>query len=332
MSTREANQRDVFVVHGRDLGLRDDLFGVLRALHLSPIEWTQAVTLGSSGAPYIGEILDLAFERAQAVVVLLSPDEWAFLIHSLCDTNEVHAYGTPQRQPRPNVLFEAGMAFGRNPNRTILLQVGGQRSFSDIGGRHVIRITDAPEWRVDLVNRLEAAGCPVDRSGSDWLRIGAFAPSPSGEDPISFLEKMVREQLAELSELHERSRFVSSSNDWNDVGGMRGGLMGESSTLFLKPHSANQLQAIACRVDHEDERYHFEFWAKEEVAASNGAYYFDWPSSFHPPSDTYKEGYYVATWFALDEKTGTRSLPPKDLSLREIAKVRFYCSGIITVG
>jgi hypothetical protein len=61
----------VFVVHGRDDRLRQDLFDFLRALGLTPIEWAEAIKLTGKGSPYIGEILDSVFGHAQAIVVLL---------------------------------------------------------------------------------------------------------------------------------------------------------------------------------------------------------------------------------------------------------------------
>jgi len=56
-----------------------------------------------------------------------------------------------------NVVFEAGMAFGHDPSRTVLVQVGRIRSFSNIAGRHVA--TDgSQESRQELATKLRAAG------------------------------------------------------------------------------------------------------------------------------------------------------------------------------
>lgn len=67
--------RKVFVVHGRDDRLRRDFFSFLRALNLQPLEWSEALRLTGKASPYIGEVLDSAFDNAQAVIVLLSPDD-----------------------------------------------------------------------------------------------------------------------------------------------------------------------------------------------------------------------------------------------------------------
>jgi hypothetical protein len=37
------------------------------------------------------------------------------------------------------VLFEAGLAMGRHPRKTVLVQVGKSKPFSDVDGRHMVR-------------------------------------------------------------------------------------------------------------------------------------------------------------------------------------------------
>lgn len=150
------------------------MFAFLRAIGLNPIEWGRALAATGSASPYIGEVLDRAFEMAQAVVVLMTPDEVAYLISD-------HATGVddpdtnPAPQARPNVLFEAGMAMGRDPRRTVLVELGGLRPFSDVAGRHAVRLNDTAEKRKDLAQRLTTAGCDVDTSGTDWLKVGDFS-------------------------------------------------------------------------------------------------------------------------------------------------------------
>jgi predicted nucleotide-binding protein len=155
------------------------MFRFLRALKLEPIEWSQAVKATKKGAPYIGEVLDRAFREASAVVVLLTPDDQARLKKSLAKHSDPEWETTLTGQARPNVLFEAGMAFGRHEDSTILVQVGALRNFSDIGGRHVIRLHDGAEARQELADRLDTAGCAIDTTGSDWFSEGDFGKPPS---------------------------------------------------------------------------------------------------------------------------------------------------------
>jgi predicted nucleotide-binding protein len=165
----------VFVVHGRDESLRRALFDFLRAIGLKPIEWSQAVDMSSSPSPYIGDILDSALRQAQAVIVLLTGDDEGRLReeHIRPDDPEYERELIPQ--PRLNVLFEAGLALGRYPQRTILVQAGRFKPFSDIAGRYTLRLRNTPQARQELAQRLKRAGCPVDLSGQDWQDAGFFS-------------------------------------------------------------------------------------------------------------------------------------------------------------
>jgi hypothetical protein len=157
------------------------MFNFLRAINLRPIEWSMAVEATGSGSPYIGDALEAAFAQARAVVVLMTPDDIARLQPQYAsDADDPDL--TPTPQARPNVLFEAGMAMGLHPNRTILVELGTLRSFSDVAGRHAVRLNNSPEKRGELANRLKNAGCAVDTSGTNWYSAGDFtAPKgPSG--------------------------------------------------------------------------------------------------------------------------------------------------------
>ncbi len=166
--------RKVFVVHGRNRQARDALFSFLRSLGLSPLEWEQAVRHTGSGAPHVGEIVRQALEEVQAVVVLLTGDDEARLRGPLLEANDPAHERELRLQPRPNVLFESGMAFATHRERTILVQIGEIRPFSDIAGRHVLRFDGSAEDRRALAGRLQTAGCAVDLSGNDWLVSGDF--------------------------------------------------------------------------------------------------------------------------------------------------------------
>jgi predicted nucleotide-binding protein len=169
----------VFVVHGRDLAARDAVFTFLRSLALRPLEWTQALTLTGKGSPYVGEVLDAAFREAAAIVVLLTPDDEAKLNNAFLTARDPKYERKLTGQARPNVLFEAGMAFGKDPNSTVLVQLGETRPFSDVGGRHVLHLSDSPTSRQEFATKLANAGCNVDTSGTDWLAAGDFRLRPA---------------------------------------------------------------------------------------------------------------------------------------------------------
>jgi predicted nucleotide-binding protein len=130
--------KKVMVVHGRDRQARLAMFDFLRALDLDPQEWGKLIEQTGKAAPYVGEILEKAFEQAAAVVVLFTPDDEARLREGLHGVNEPEYERELTPQARPNVLFEAGMAFGLHPDRTVLVELGELRPFSDVFGRHVV--------------------------------------------------------------------------------------------------------------------------------------------------------------------------------------------------
>lgn len=172
---RSKNPRDVFVVHGRDLVMRDALYAFLRALDLRPLEWTELIKRTRKGTPYVGEVLDKAFSEAQAVVVLMTPDDEGCLLPSLRGSEEPSHERELTPQARLNVIFEAGIAMGYCPKRTVIVEIGQLRPFSDITGRHTVRMDNSPEKRLDLAQRLENAGCKTNRDGTEWLSVGDFS-------------------------------------------------------------------------------------------------------------------------------------------------------------
>jgi predicted nucleotide-binding protein len=172
--TQQRRGTTVFVVHGRNLEARDSVFSFLRSIGLRPLEWTQALRLTKKGSPYVGEILDAAFREAAAILVLLTPDDEARLNPAFATSGDPSYERQLTGQARPNVLFEAGMAFGKDPNSTILVQLGNTRPFSDVGGRHVLHLSNNPDSRLELVTKLANAGCNVDTTGTDWLKAGNF--------------------------------------------------------------------------------------------------------------------------------------------------------------
>jgi predicted nucleotide-binding protein len=225
------SSKRVFVVHGRDLRLRDGAFAFLRTLGLEPLEWTKAIQLTGKASPYIGEILDAAFGYAQAVVVLLTPDDEARLRHDLVEPHDPQHEKELTGQARPNVLFEAGMAFASHADRTVLVQFGNLRPFSDIAGRHAVRMDNSAQKRHELAIKLRTAGCLIDQDGTDWQTAGDLSPPvtttasqvPAQDrassshlklDPqISMLAQFKRVVIAPVSRTTSQQEFTLDSVD-----------------------------------------------------------------------------------------------------------------------
>ena len=169
-----SDAREVFVVHGRNIAARDAMFTFLRSIDLHPLEWSEAVQSTGKASPYIGDILDAAFARAHAVIALLTPDDEARLKEQYQADDDPPYETELTGQARQNVLFEAGMAMGWRPERTVLVELGQLRPFSDVAGRHAVRMDNSIQRRQDLAQRLEAAGSPVNIDGTDWHTAGDF--------------------------------------------------------------------------------------------------------------------------------------------------------------
>jgi predicted nucleotide-binding protein len=174
MNTITSNPRTVFVVHGRNLLLRDSMFSFLRAIGLHPLEWNEVILSTGKASPFVGEVLDKAFRTAQAIIVLFTPDDEAKLRKAHWNANEPSHETNLTGQARPNVLFEAGMAMGRDADRTVLVEIGQLRPFSDLGGRHLIRLNNTTQRRQEFAQRLQSAGCAVNLNGTDWHTTGDF--------------------------------------------------------------------------------------------------------------------------------------------------------------
>jgi predicted nucleotide-binding protein len=171
--------KSVFIVHGRNERMRKAMFEFIRSVGLNPLEWGTLMNATGVASPYIGQVLHKGLSKATAVVVLMTPDDVAQLKQEFWSTNDQPHERVLTGQARPNVLFEAGLAFMKFPTSTILVQaVGRCRPFSDIDGRHIVNINNSPQKREELFDKLKTAGCPVGKT-SNWLTAGDFdAESP----------------------------------------------------------------------------------------------------------------------------------------------------------
>jgi predicted nucleotide-binding protein len=182
--------RRVFVVHGRNSAARFAIFAFLRSIGLAPIEWSQALAATGKASPYIGEAVDAALATAQAVVVLWTPDEIVALRPEYAD-GEDDPETRPALQARPNVIFEAGLAIGRAPDRVVLVELGRVRHFADMAGRDTISLRNSLASRQELAAHLRTVGCAVDLSGTDWHTAGDFSAPPEPRlCPIDLPERL----------------------------------------------------------------------------------------------------------------------------------------------
>lgn len=218
----------VFVVAGRDSKAVNAVIGLLRSLSLRIVEWEHAVVKTGLPNPYVGEIVAAGLRMAGAAVVILTPDDRvqlrADLIHDGDPVDEREVRG----QARPNVYYEAGIADTLGRERTVIIEIGNVKSFSDAAGRHVVRYDGTPGKRHVFAERLRLAGLAVDTVGQDWLTTGDVQPAIEaaskaldGDVGASTSGIVDREDLARqlgvLDGLYEDLQRKSRHDDFSDL-------------------------------------------------------------------------------------------------------------------
>jgi predicted nucleotide-binding protein len=165
----------VFVIHGRAKKARREFYVFLRAIGLRPIEWSEVLAETGKGSPHISEVLRTIMGKGLPVIVFSTPDEVAQLRPEHADDPDDHDL-VPAGQARPNVIFEAGMAFATAPDHVILVELGKVRRFTDLDGIYTVQLSNDARPRKMLAQRLKDIGCPVNIDGSDWLEAGDLTP------------------------------------------------------------------------------------------------------------------------------------------------------------
>jgi hypothetical protein len=233
------DSRKVAVMHGRDELARSAVFAFLHKLGLDPLEWEDLVNLTNNPAPYNGEAVAAAFDVAQAVVVLLTPDDIGFCHPDLRGERDREDDRDPTGQARLNVVLEAGMALQSHPTRTIFVEIGHTREISDLAGRNAVRIDGSAAKLNSLASRLRLAGCPVRRDGDDWLDASAFASldalvrepqsvrnsAPSGQtrdeqvsrDRANIARRQARHVFVELATIDRTIELALQNGHWWNV-------------------------------------------------------------------------------------------------------------------
>ena len=200
--TEPDNAKRVWVVHGRDSRMQSAMFTFLLALGLKPMSFGKAREFTGKPMPHISEILKAAFQNAQAVVVLLTPDDQGRLRPEFVKSDDEPSDTNLMPQPRLNVIFEAGMAAVSHPEQTIFVRFGYVRPFSDVAGLHYVSMDGTVEQRRELALRLKAAGCPIDLDDELWMSAGDFVQDAKLGNAV--------EQQAGGALRNEISAYVSS--------------------------------------------------------------------------------------------------------------------------
>lgn len=127
----------VFVIHGRDMAAVDELTRFLDRLGLEHTKFQEVDNLRANA--FIADIVVDGIKNANVVIGLFTPDEVA----ALYDGAGQYMRESARWQARPNVLFEAGVAWGIGREKVILATLGADvRLFSDVNGINIVRLDE----------------------------------------------------------------------------------------------------------------------------------------------------------------------------------------------
>jgi predicted nucleotide-binding protein len=180
VSSRGKRESVFIVFHARNSWARDAIEKFLAALGLDVVEWGDAVEQTGSSSPTVIDVLTTGFKMADRVLVLLTPDDEARLRPVYLQLDERHdpAERELAPQPRPNVLFEAGYAFGRFREKTTLVQLAGLEHIrwpSDLRAVDSVELDNSPDRRSDLARRLLSREAWQEVKESEaWKQAGDF--------------------------------------------------------------------------------------------------------------------------------------------------------------
>lgn len=72
-------EKTVFVVHGRNLNIKRNVFAFLRSLDIYPLEWEGAVKMTNKGAPSTLEVIKAGMKNSKGIIVIFTGDDEAKL-------------------------------------------------------------------------------------------------------------------------------------------------------------------------------------------------------------------------------------------------------------
>ena len=140
--------RDIFLVHGHDEGLKQEVARFLEKLELNPIILHEQ--------PNKGRTIIEKFEQHASVGFAIA----MFTADDLCSSN---ASAAPIYRARQNVVFEFGFFIGKlGRERVCALYDEGVELPSDYQGVIYVPLDKSGRWKFDLLKELKSAGYEVD--------------------------------------------------------------------------------------------------------------------------------------------------------------------------
>jgi predicted nucleotide-binding protein len=186
-SADEGDPKKVFLIHGRNSAAPEQMGIFLRSMGLEPV-WFRDVRKTMGGTATIAGVVEQGMKLAHGILALFTPDEFSSLRSELRKPSDSGDH-VERWQARPNVLFEAGMAFGKDRDRVAFVLFGDVTLFTDASGIHVYRPNNdhGPDSDRAQLRGLLAGGmhCTVDLHSDEWMRAGNFDDVMRGLSGVS---------------------------------------------------------------------------------------------------------------------------------------------------
>lgn len=139
---------DVFIVHGRNHGIKETVARFIHKLGLNPIILHEQPNLGRTLIEKFTDYSNVGF----AIVILTGDD-----LGKASDEPDLH------NRARQNVIFELGYFIGKlGRAKVCALYEEGVELPSDYKGIVYIPLNSAEKWKYDLVKELKASGYAID--------------------------------------------------------------------------------------------------------------------------------------------------------------------------
>lgn len=146
--TEVTRGNDVFIVHGRNHGIKETVARTISKLGINPIILHEQPNIGRTLIEKFTDYSNVGF-----AIVLLTADD---LGKAKKDTDL-------SPRARQNVIFELGYFLGKlGRTRVCALYENGVEIPSDYSGVIYIELDSVGKWRFDLVKELKAVGFDVD--------------------------------------------------------------------------------------------------------------------------------------------------------------------------